>query len=108
MTQFLKNIKLPALIGLLLILPLMILEYINRRPFHEGYPTSLFVMLWILGTAVAFALLHIWRDLRARKNLLQRPIISALRIAALIACAWIWIAIVLDQMPCFLGVPVCD
>jgi hypothetical protein len=107
MNQFLKKLILPAIIGLLLVLPLMILEYVNRRQFHEGYPTLLFVMLWLLGTGFAFSLLATWRDLRARKNLMERPIILALRIAALIACGWIWVAIVLDQMPCFLGARVC-
>ena len=73
MAQFLKNIKLPAIIGLLLILPFMILEYINRRPFHEGYPTSLFVILWILGTAVALSLLQIWRDLAPARTSCSDP-----------------------------------
>jgi hypothetical protein len=30
------------------------------------------------------------------------------RIATLIFIAWMWVAVVLDQMPCFLGVPNCD
>jgi hypothetical protein len=28
--------------------------------------------------------------------------------AALIIIAWLWGSVILDQMPCFLGVPKCD
>jgi hypothetical protein len=32
----------------------------------------------------------------------------ARRYAALIFIAWLWGSAILDQLPCFLGVPACD
>lgn len=36
------------------------------------------------------------------------PLSLALSAAALLAIAWLWGSLILDQMPCFLGVPDCD
>ena len=76
--------------------------------FARSTPLPIFVFLLLVAMGFVFALLSIVRDVRAGTNLMERPIALALKIAALIACAWTWIAIVLDQMPCFLGVPLCD
>jgi len=108
MTQLLRNLRLPAIIGLVVILPFMVLEYVNRREFHEGYPLQLFGILWLLGTGFVFTLLPIVRGMRAGKSLLRSPIGQAFKVALLIVFAWIWIGVVMDQMRCFLGVPNCD
>ena len=108
MDRFPATLKVPAIIGLIVVLPFMLLEYVNRRGFHEGYPVAVFALLWVLGTGFSFALLPILRDLRAGKSLLRSTVGLALRVASLIASAWLWISIVADQMPCFLGVPLCD
>jgi len=108
MRPVLATLKLPALLGLILILPFMVLEYVNRRDFHEDYPFQLFAILWLLGTGFVLTLLPLVRDVRAGKSLVRSPIGLALRVALLIAMAWLWIGIVADPMPCFLGVPLCD
>ena len=40
----------------------------------------------------------------------MRQFLADLKISALAALltAWLWIGILMDQMPCFLGVPNCD
>ena len=48
------------------------------------------------------------RDVRAGEKDKIKPISILLRVALLILIAWLRVAIVLDQMPCFLGVPNCD
>jgi hypothetical protein len=42
-----RSIGLPALLSLLLIVPLMIMEVVNRRQFHEEFPTVLFFAMWL-------------------------------------------------------------
>jgi len=52
-------------------------------------------------------LIPVVRMFRAEKNVKGSFSLLA-RVAVMIALAWSWIGIVLDQMPCFLGVPNCD
>ena len=99
MQTTLTNLKSPALIGLLATLPFIALELINRRNFDEGFPIPLFVILWLLPTI--FLLL-------VRNIQIQNKLMLVIRIAFLLAIFVLWIAIIKDQMPCFLGVPNCD
>jgi hypothetical protein len=39
---------------------------------------------------------------------MANPINLLLRVAFLALIAWMWGGILIDQMPCFLGVPNCD
>lgn len=59
MQSFLKRIGLPALIGLLIILPFMIMQVVNRRSFNEGFPFALFFILWLNLFAISIMLLPI-------------------------------------------------
>jgi hypothetical protein len=101
MRQFLASLTLPAMLGLLLTLPFMVMELINRRQFNDGFPVALFVLLWLLGTAFAYIGRPLIGDTRMSPALL-------LRLALMLIVAWLWISTVTDQMPCFLGVPNCD
>ena len=87
-----------ALIGFLVVLPFIVLELINRR-FDGNFPFPLFVVMWLLS----FAFVLLVRPL-ARPGRLH----VALRVAGLILIGWVWTGLVIDQMPCFLGVPNCD
>lgn len=46
MQTTLKNIGLSALIGFLLVLPIMVMEIVNRRNYNEEFPYMLFSFLW--------------------------------------------------------------
>lgn len=48
------------------------------------------------------------REARAGNSLIANPFSLVLRVAVLILIAWLWIGSVVDQMPCFPGVPNCD
>jgi hypothetical protein len=39
---------------------------------------------------------------------MEKPIHFLAKVAAMILTACVWVAILGDQMPCFLGVPFCD
>ena len=108
MKNILINLRLPAIISSLLVLPFMILELINRRSFHEDFPFPLFGILWLLPVPFILILMLIVEKARAGKNIMANPINLLLRAASLILIAWLWIGIIRDQMPCLLGVPNCD
>ena len=44
------------MISAILTLPFMILEWVNRRDFHEDFPIPLFGILWLLPAAFIFIL----------------------------------------------------
>jgi len=101
-------IRLPAIISFLIVLPFMILEAVNRQNFHEGFPILLFGFLWLLSTVFIAILMPIMQNLRAGNNILANPIFLLLSVVFLVTLAWEWGALVIDQLPCFLGVPNCD
>jgi len=61
MQTMLKTIGSPALLSLLLILPFMLMEVVNRRNFNEDFPFVLFFAMWLNLFAVSSILLPIVR-----------------------------------------------
>ena len=108
MQSILKTIGSPALISLLLILPFMIMEIVNRREFNNGFPIPLFIILWLLPVLFIITGMPILRNVRAGNRLMARPMSLLFSVVFLILIAMMWGGIVIDQMPCFLGVPNCD
>lgn len=101
--------RIPAIIGFVTTLPFMILELVNRWNFNEDFSRIiLFVMLWLLPTLFSFTVTPIVRNVRAGNNVLAKPVALVLRVVFLAFLVWLWFGLVLDQMPCFLGVPNCD
>lgn len=76
MQNILKTIGSPALISLLLILPLMIMEIVNRRQFNEDFPFVLFFALWFNLFAVSLILLPIILSRRIRNHDNVNPILK--------------------------------
>jgi hypothetical protein len=61
MQTTLKTLGSSVLIGFLLIIPFMIMEVVNRRDFHEGFPIALFFAMWLNVFAFSLILLPIVR-----------------------------------------------
>lgn len=91
-----------------LVLPFMILELVNRRDFPNGFPIPLFGFMWLMAVAFIVILMPILRSRQATHQTVPSSLSVLARIALLILIAWLWIGLVIDQMPCFLGVPNCD
>jgi len=108
MNNILTKLRSPAIISFILVVPFMILELVNRRNFHEGFPIPLFGFMWILPILVIITMMPIVRNIRAGNSILANPIVLLLRVVFLAFIAWMWVGILIDQMPCFLGVPNCD
>ena len=102
------NLKAPAIVSSVLVLPFMILEFVNSRGFHEGFPIVLFVFMWLLPMAFIVILMPILRSLPAGNRTMPSPLSLFPRVVLLLLIAWLWVSLVQDQMPCFLGVPNCD
>ena len=103
-----SKLRQPAIIGSALVLPFMILEWINRRNYHEEFPIVLFRLMWLLPAAFTLILTPTLRNARAGNSIMPNPIGFWLSVALLIFIAWMWAGLILDQLPCFLGVPNCD
>lgn len=99
-----------ALISFILTLPFAILESLNNTITRQNAPglIALFGVMWLLPTAFIVILAPIARTIRAGNSILARPISLLFRVAFLVLIAWMWGFAVIDQLPCFLGVPNCD
>jgi hypothetical protein len=63
--------------------------------------------MWLLPLSFILIVMPIVRNLAGNRNLANRVRLLP-RIALATLIAWLWIGLILDQMPCFLGVPNCD
>ena len=63
-----------ALISLLLILPFMIMEVVNRRNFNEDFPIMLFFVMWLNLLAISLILLPIVLGRRTGKHDMANPV----------------------------------
>lgn len=93
-----SRLKSAAGISSCLVLPFVILEARTRADFFAHFPGALFVVMWLLP----FAFVLVWPRVFTRST----PLI--LRGVALLVLAALWLSLVIDQMPCFLGIPNCD
>jgi len=74
MQTILITIGSPALISLLLLLPFIIMEVLNRRSFNEDFPFMLFFVLWLNLFAISLILLPIVRGRRIGNHNMANPI----------------------------------
>ena len=108
MKNIFMNLRSPVIISFILVIPFMILELVNRRNFNEGFPIVLFGLLWLLPMLFIVTVMPIVRNIGAGNSIIANPIILFLRVVFLALITWMWVSLVIDQMPCFPGVPNCD
>ena len=92
------------------VLPFMILEWATRSDLPRSNASlMLWIVMWFLSAVFIAILIPIVRNLRQAVNGIQaNPVSLLVRVGLLILFAWNWGFLVMDQMPCFLGVPNCD
>jgi hypothetical protein len=76
MQTILKNFGSSALLSLLLIVPFMIMEVINRRVFNEGFPFALFFGLWLSLFAISLILIPIVQAQRTGKQSTRDSVVA--------------------------------
>lgn len=112
MNYWLKNIGIAVLFGLLLISPFAFMEYWNNpviQSVEVPFPFMLFFGLWLTPVIFFLGATPIVRIVWAGESVLAHPISLVLRIIFLAFLAILWLNLLRDQMPCFLGgVPGCD
>jgi hypothetical protein len=74
MQTILKTSGSSALISFLIILPLMIMEVVNRRDLNEDFPVMLFFVMWLNLFAISLILLPIVRGRRTSNHDMANPI----------------------------------
>ncbi len=112
MKKTLTNLSLVAIISFLSILPLIVMEFVNRQSFFvsgkETFPFQLFIFLWLCVAAILLILMPLVRTLQAGRSLFAHPKSLMLTVVALVFLTMAVANLINDQMPCFLGVPNCD
>ena len=97
-----------ALISSVLAVLLVFVELRYASQSYSKLPYLLFAILWFLPTAFVIAIAPLVRAFRTRDSVLTHPVALVLRIAFLTLVAVLWIGLIQDQLPCFLGMPNCD
>lgn len=108
MFRIIRTLITPAIISVVLLLPFAVLELVNRRRFSAGFPFALFALMWALTFSFILILIAIVRGLRERDEEQTSPLALAPKVILLTLIASLWGFLVIDQMPCFLGVLNCD
>lgn len=108
MKNIFLTLRSPALISLLILIPFMVMEVVNRRELNEGFPFLIFIIMWLLPMIFIIILVPLVRSVREGNRIAAKPISLALSLLFLVLIGLAWGGIVADQMPCFLGVPNCD
>jgi hypothetical protein len=104
------NLKSAALISFILVVPFAILESLNNTISRQNAPSLfvLFGLLWLLPMAFIAILVPLVRTVRAGKSVMANPFNLLFRVAFLALIAMTWGSLLIDQIPCFMGVPNCD
>lgn len=113
--NILTNLRSAAIISFLLVLPFMILAIINRPSALSLRNvldlTVVFGLLWLLPVVFIVILMSLVRNARAGNSSMANPahlLLLLSRVAFLALIAMFWGGFLIDQLPCFLGVPNCD
>jgi hypothetical protein len=104
-----KYLLVPGMIGLLTVIPFVILEWINTNGFRVyGFPAALYAFMWALAFIAASAGRDILASLRSVDRSISSPVKLILSAAVLLIAVTMWSSVIVDQSPCFMGIPNCD
>ena len=104
-----KSLVVAGLIASAGVLPFVVLEAVSTRGFGtHGFPTMLFAALWVLAFVaahLAYTTLLRHRPGASTSSSSARLVVSTVFLLLVVVAFG---SIVVDQMPCFMGVPNCD
>jgi hypothetical protein len=104
MKNLLTSLRSPAIFSFVIVLPFMILEWATRSNLPRTNASGiLFVIMWLLPMLSIFTLMPIVRNVRAGNRIAANPVHLVLRVVFSGWLIWMWVVLVMDQMPCFLG-----
>jgi len=108
MSRNLAKFRLPLIASMLLVIPFILMELVNRWTFNEGFPFSLLGFMGAVALAFGFGQTAFVRQLRTGKKGLGTILLLVLLLVVIGLSIWSFTHLLADQMPCFLGVPNCD
>ena len=103
-----KSFVASLLISAALVAPFIVLEWVNRRTFDEDFPFVLFIFMSLHSLLMVVLLTPAFQRLRVERS----P--SALKLGHWVGLllglflVYVYVNVIIDQFPCFLGVPNCD
>ena len=98
----------PLLISAALVAPFIVLKWANRRTFREEFPWVLFAFMSVHSLVIVLALTPPVRRLRAEGTFGALAPVNWAGILLGAVLGFAYAGVVIDQLPCFLGVPNCD
>src|SRR5688572_22323912 len=98
----------PVMLSLILLIPWVGLELINRKGMPEEFPVALFITLWFLQAIFIYLIKWGLAKPATGNRIAQTTLSLWFRVPVLLFVGLIWTIIIADQMPCFLGVANCD
>jgi len=104
----LKSLGTSLLISGTLVAPFVVLQLVNRRTFHEGFPYVLFTFMSLHSLFIVLLVTPALRRLRAERSLRALGLGHWTGLLLGVSLTFVYANVVIDQLPCFLGVPNCD
>ena len=104
----LKSFGASLLISATLVAPFIVLQLVNRRIFHEDFPFVLFTFMLLHSLFIVLLLTPALRRLRVESSLRALGLGHWAGLLLGILLVFVYANVVIDQLPCFLGVPNCD
>jgi hypothetical protein len=95
-------------ISAVLVVPLFILEWWNRREFHEEFPLVLFTFMSVHSLLIVLSAAPAVRRLRSERDPRTLRVRHWFGLVLSAFLAFVYVGVVVEQLPCFLGVPNCD
>ena len=103
-----KSFALSLMLGATLVVPFFALEWVNRRAFNEEFPLMLFTFMSIHALLIGLLLAPVLQCLQAQRNLRTLKIGHWVGLLFAIFLIYGYVGVLIDQFPCFMGVPNCD
>ena len=104
----LKSFSASLLISATLVAPFIVLELVNRRTYHEAFPYMLFTFMSLHSLFIVLLLTPALRRLRLERSLRGLRLVHWVGLLLGLFLVLVYANVVIDQLPCFLGVPNCD
>jgi hypothetical protein len=104
----LKSIRASLLINATLVAPFIVLQLVNRRTYHEDFPFVLFTFMSLHSLFIVLLLTPALRCLQTERNLRALGLGHWVGFLLGVFFVFVYTNVVLDQLPCFLGMPNCD
>lgn len=97
-----------AVTGLILTIPFIILELVNRRNENYDFPLVIYLVLWLLASVFVLQANSLYGSIKNKTILTGGYRKPAGKAMVIILVFVLWLLIVNDQLPCFLGIANCD